>query len=464
MPAEPPTGELSADGKTKTFKVTATVIGAATEIPAIAFSYFDPAKQTYQTIHSDPIALSVKGGSVVGANDVVGVAPKPGAPRRASRPMTKPRCSSVRTSRSVGAGRHRQRAVERRGAVADRRPALRGAARRCSSLRSWQHRTRDQREDAAEVKAARKRVEAELARAAKDPARDTAGALTAALRGARSDARARSRRRRPTRAARDRELRAGREGRAAVRPSCASAHASWRIAGRARPSGEAERSKGVRARRAPARGRNDPRICRYRLCRDEYPAAGRNRLCIGIDHAIVGPWRRHARSRARGLSARARRHRCVRAHGGVHARRDRARRGRTRDAGPARAARRLGQRRTRGRRCRHCHPRLSPRTRPRRGQRARAQNLDWLRNRESPTLRPAGGGAADTLFFFRDWSRSRRLVVGACAFARARCCCSCRGQVAGAAGSACSRSSRSIVWLAMVRRCCSRIATPTTRS
>src|SRR4029079_18375944 len=66
-----PTGELSEDGKSKTFKVTAQVTGAATEIPAIAFAYFDPVKGTYQTIHSDPIAVSVKGGSVVGTGDVV---------------------------------------------------------------------------------------------------------------------------------------------------------------------------------------------------------------------------------------------------------------------------------------------------------------------------------------------------------------------------------------------------------
>src|SRR5439155_22341967 len=79
--AEPPTGELSPDGKTKTFKVNAQVTGPSTEIPALAFSYFDPVKGTYQTVHSDPIALSVKGGNVVGAGDVVAAAPakKPAA-------------------------------------------------------------------------------------------------------------------------------------------------------------------------------------------------------------------------------------------------------------------------------------------------------------------------------------------------------------------------------------------------
>src|SRR4051812_14975562 len=79
VPSEPPTGELSADGKTKTFKVTAQLAGPATAVPAIAFSYFDPTRTTYQTIRSEPIALSVAGGSVVGAGDVV-AAQRPQAP------------------------------------------------------------------------------------------------------------------------------------------------------------------------------------------------------------------------------------------------------------------------------------------------------------------------------------------------------------------------------------------------
>ena len=70
---------VSAVGSVDAFEivqVTAQVTGPTTEIPAIAFSYFDPVKSTYQTIHSDPIALSVKGGSIVGAGDVVAMAPK----------------------------------------------------------------------------------------------------------------------------------------------------------------------------------------------------------------------------------------------------------------------------------------------------------------------------------------------------------------------------------------------------
>ena len=58
-----------------------------TEIPALAFAYFDPGKGTYQTIHSEPIALSVKGGAVVGAAQVVG-APTGGSAAPAAEPST----------------------------------------------------------------------------------------------------------------------------------------------------------------------------------------------------------------------------------------------------------------------------------------------------------------------------------------------------------------------------------------
>jgi hypothetical protein len=180
VPAEAPTGELSDDGKTKKFVVTAQVVGPATEIPAIAFSYFDPAKGRYQTIHSDPIALSVKGGSIVGAGDVIGVAPKKSG--------TAPQSADHADLALVGA----ELALSSPGAV-DARPlggmwlwllvaALYLVPLLALALRTWQLRTQGQREEAAEVRAARRRVEAELARSAKQPARDTAGALVAALR------------------------------------------------------------------------------------------------------------------------------------------------------------------------------------------------------------------------------------------------------------------------------------------
>ncbi|MBE7449645.1 MAG: hypothetical protein HS111_12330 [Kofleriaceae bacterium] len=53
------------------------------------------------------------------------------------------------------------------------------------------------------------------------------------------------------------------------------------------------------------------------------------------------------------------------------------------------------------------------------GGEARARkNLTWLRTRMPEGMRPRGGGATETLFFFHGtWSRDRRLVVGAAGFA-----------------------------------------------
>ena len=68
-------GIVAADGATKTFDVTVRVQSAeASEIPPLAFSYFDPVSGQYATSRSRPIALSVAGSSLVGAADVT-VAP-----------------------------------------------------------------------------------------------------------------------------------------------------------------------------------------------------------------------------------------------------------------------------------------------------------------------------------------------------------------------------------------------------
>ena len=187
VPAEPPTGELSDDGKTKTFKVTAQVIGPATEVPAIAFSYFDPARAAYQTIRSEPIALSVAAGSVVGAGDVV--AARPTAP-----------AGNAQGARAQGPG-----GMDLDGALVDAELALSSPDRQADrplggaalwllvgllyavplallGMRTYQLRTQRQREDAAEVRAARRRVEELLDRAGSAPAREIAGPLAAALR------------------------------------------------------------------------------------------------------------------------------------------------------------------------------------------------------------------------------------------------------------------------------------------
>ncbi len=181
VPADPPTGELTDEGKTKTFKITAQVTGPATEVPALAFSYFDPTKSQYVTIKSEPIALSVKSGNVVGAGDVVAMAPTKPKPTASTN-------TAIDTTSLGGA----DLALSSIGAV-DTRPLggtflwilvglLYAIPLAMLGVRTWQLRTRDTREDAAEVRTARRKVEQLLDDAATKPARDIAGPLGAALR------------------------------------------------------------------------------------------------------------------------------------------------------------------------------------------------------------------------------------------------------------------------------------------
>jgi hypothetical protein len=178
VPADPPTGELSDDGKTKTFKVVAQVTGPATEIPALAFSYFDPRKGTYQTIHSEPIALSVKGGSIVGANDVIAAA-------KSKQPAQQPAAddSALVTADLVLSSAGDADSQPLGGALLWALIALLYLVPLgVFGFRTYQLRTAKQREEAVEVRIARKRVEEILDRAAKQPAREVAGPLAAALR------------------------------------------------------------------------------------------------------------------------------------------------------------------------------------------------------------------------------------------------------------------------------------------
>ncbi len=175
-PAESPTGELSADGKTKTFKVVAQVTGPATEIPAIAFSYFDPKAAKYQTINSQPIALSVKGSTVVGANDVVV------GTRKTTTQQTVDDSSLVSADLALSSS----------AAAADTPlggsllwilvGVLYAIPLALLGFRSWQLRTAESREEAGELRGVRRQVEALLDKAAAAPAREVAGPLVAALR------------------------------------------------------------------------------------------------------------------------------------------------------------------------------------------------------------------------------------------------------------------------------------------
>lgn len=92
VPAAAPFGVVDAAANAKTFEVTVRVLSSdAREVPAIDFPYFDPATGAYDQAASDPIALSVQEGAVIGAADVsVAAAPAaieqrlPAAPDSAS--------------------------------------------------------------------------------------------------------------------------------------------------------------------------------------------------------------------------------------------------------------------------------------------------------------------------------------------------------------------------------------------
>jgi len=175
-PAEPPTGELSEDGLSKTFKVVAQVTGPATEIPALEFSYFDPKTAKYQTIRSQPIALSVKGGSIVGASDVVvgkhkSTTPQPGA----DEPSSLVNADLALSSGGDASGLEGSLLWILVGVLYALPLAI-------LAFRTWQLRTAGSREEAGEVRAARKQVEELLDRAGSAPAREIAGPLVAALR------------------------------------------------------------------------------------------------------------------------------------------------------------------------------------------------------------------------------------------------------------------------------------------
>ena len=65
-------GEIDEQSNSKRFRVTVRVKSAdVREIPPIAFSYFDPAAGEYRTVTSEPVALSVGAGRMVGVADVV---------------------------------------------------------------------------------------------------------------------------------------------------------------------------------------------------------------------------------------------------------------------------------------------------------------------------------------------------------------------------------------------------------
>lgn len=390
VPSDPPTGELSEDAKTKIFKVTATVIAPTTEIPAIALAYFDPVKGRYQTVHSDPIALSVKGGgTVVGTSDVVGAQPKkPGSVRS-------PDDSAGSEIGLVGADLALSAISD-----ATRRPlggtvlwlllGLCYAVPLCVlAVRSWLNRTRDLREEASEVRAARKNVERLLARSATEPARETAGALASAVR-----ALAR---------ALDGDLAKLDGGGMLARletESFAPAASSAPISAELRTNvaalikqweGQPRRSRSARSSATglvlvALMGASRVEASTLETARRTYeqamavPQATARKSAFARAQAALGEVARTTPDRPELLADWGN---AALGAGDLGTATLAYRRALALDSGNLRARR----------------------------------NLAWLRSRQPEVLRPNTGGAADALFFFNDWPRGTRLIAGAAAFA-----------------------------------------------
>ncbi len=384
VPADPPIGELSEDGLTKTFKASVQVIsGDTTEIPAIAFSYFDPTKTTYQTIHTDPIALSVKGGTVVGAAQVVGTKPTgSGAP-----PSTDPAAPSVSLAgvdlalSAPGAGGG--------GLPRDLLWALVALLYVVPlgflALRTVRGRTRARREVAGEVKIALQALAAELERSRTSPAKDAAVALPRALTAA---ARALGRTVDSALIARieNAGFAPGAGGDplpAELRAELANVIEDWtRDARRGNAASAAAVVLLVLAVAAPSPAHADQSLA---LGRADYQAA--------LDATDPAAKQRHFAAAAAAFTRAAR----TQPSAALYADLGNAALGAGDLGGAVLAYRRA----------------LALDASDGRAQR----NLAWVRGRLPTELRPASSSATETLFFFTSWSRDRRLVVGALGFA-----------------------------------------------
>jgi hypothetical protein len=95
----PPSSKFKQDDEvgisgTKTFEMILSPNEKKEGLPLLAFSYFDPVKEQYVTLHSEAIPISVQGGAAVvqsaGATQSAAPAPSPATARPAVQPSAKP--------------------------------------------------------------------------------------------------------------------------------------------------------------------------------------------------------------------------------------------------------------------------------------------------------------------------------------------------------------------------------------
>jgi hypothetical protein len=89
----PPSSKFKQDDEvgisgTKTFEMVLSPNEKKQSIPLLAFSYFDPVKERYMTLHSDPIAITVQGGAAPGPS--IAAQPAPPTPATTSAVPAKP--------------------------------------------------------------------------------------------------------------------------------------------------------------------------------------------------------------------------------------------------------------------------------------------------------------------------------------------------------------------------------------
>lgn len=184
----PATGEIVNDGKGKLFRVTVRLTSAeAREIPRLGFSYFDPERGTYETVYSEPIALSVQGSSVVGAGDVVSAVARPAGAGNGGGGSTGGQgpaglASFVGADLSLSSEADTLDAGWSVGRLAPVLYILYALPLLLLVVRLWQVSTRERRGESRDARQALRAVREELDRAARDPARESAPRVLAALR------------------------------------------------------------------------------------------------------------------------------------------------------------------------------------------------------------------------------------------------------------------------------------------
>ena len=85
----PPSSKFKQDDEvglsgTKTFEMVLSPNEKKQGLPLLAFSYFDPVKEQYVTLHSEPIPINVEGGAAV-ASSAGGAPPVSATPATAAR-------------------------------------------------------------------------------------------------------------------------------------------------------------------------------------------------------------------------------------------------------------------------------------------------------------------------------------------------------------------------------------------